>query len=465
MRISRAIALAAVSAMLLAGCTTTVNEASPAAGGDGGGEDSSDSGGDTGGGEPAGDPADNTGAVLVSGAGTGIEAAATQELYDTYVNDAQEDFTATYSGSDGFEQEVILQIQGGTPPDVAAFPQPGAVVEQAEQGNAIALEDLGYDIEELNAIFGEYLMSLGEFEGKHYGIPDTINFKSAVWYNVPAFEAGGYEIPETWDELIALSDQMVADGQTPWCLGTGSDAATGWPGTDWIEDITLRSAGVDNYDAWVNGELPFSSDEIKASWELFGDIIFTEGYVLGGNENISGNDFRDAPDPMFQDPPQCLMHRQATFITNFFPGAGTDEELTPLEDYDFFPFPDIDGNAGALMAGGMFAFFRNAPEVKSFIDLYTANEPQCALGSIAGINLISARLDVGADCYDNELIAQAAGTLNEALNSGQARFDGSDLMPPEVGSGEFWNSMNNYTDNGPDNLDDVLASIDAAFGN
>ncbi|HKJ57320.1 MAG TPA: ABC transporter substrate-binding protein [Nitriliruptoraceae bacterium] len=460
MRISRAIALGAVSAMLLAGCTTNVYEEGAFAGGGGG--DAADAAGGGGGG---GNEADNTGQVLVSGANTGVEGAALQEIYDTYVNEAQDDFTVTYSGSDGFEQEVILQIEGGTPPDVASFPQPGAVIEQAEQGNLVALEDLGYDIEELNSRFGEYLVSLGEYDGKHYGIPDLVNFKSAVWYNVPAFEEGGYETPETWDELIALSDQMVADGLTPWCLGTGSDAATGWPGTDWIEDITLRQAGVDDYDAWVNGELPFSSDSIKRSWELFGDIIFTDGYVLGGANNISGNDFRDAPDPMFQDPPQCMMHRQATFITNFFPGAGSDDELTAGEDYDFFPFPDIDGNSGALMAGQMLAIFRNAPEVKEYLDLYTAQEPQCALGTIAGISFISPRLDVGEDCYDNIIIAQAAGTLNEALNSGVARFDGSDLMPPEVGSGEFWNSMNNYTDSGPDNLDDVLASIDAAFGN
>ena len=458
MRMTGRIALGAVCAMLLAGCTTNVYEQGAFAGGG--------SAQDPGGG---GDESANTGTVIVAGAGTGIEGDATQQIYDTYVNDAQEEFTATYSGSDGFEQEVILQIEGGTPPDIAAFPQPGAVIEQAEQGNAISLEDLGYDVAELEDRFGEYLMGLGEFEGEHYGIPDTINFKSAIWYNVPAFEGAGYTVPETWDELIALSDQIVADGKSPWCLGTGSDAATGWPGTDFVEDIVLRSAGVDSYDAWVNGELPFSSPEITAAWERFGTIVFggtdETPYVFGGNENITGTDFRDAPDPMFQDDPPCFLHRQATFITNFFPGAGSEDELVPFEDYDFFSFPTIDGNDGALMAGGMFAMFRNAPEVRTFIDLYTGQEPQCALGSIAGINLISARLDVGAECYDNELIAQAAGTLNEALNSGVARFDGSDLMPPEVGSGEFWNSMNNFTDNGPDNLEQVLADIDASFGN
>jgi len=30
------------------------------------------------------------------------------------------------------------------------------------------------------------------------------------------------------------------DGHTPWCLGFESEALSGWPGTDWIEGLTLR---------------------------------------------------------------------------------------------------------------------------------------------------------------------------------------------------------------------------------
>lgn len=451
----RVLAAAAASLLVLTGCSVTVNEAGGSGGGGSGSGDGSGDGGVEG--QEA-----NVGEVSVAGAGTGVEADAIQQIYDEYVNEAQDEFEATYSGSDGFEQEIVIQVEGGTPPDVAAYPQPGAVIEQAQQGNAIALEDMGLDIADLEERFGEYLMSLGEYEGKHYGIPDSINFKSAIWYNVPAFEAGGYEIPETWDDLMALAEEIAATGTSPFCLGTGSDAATGWPATDFIEDIVLRANGTEQYDQWVDGELDFASDEIKSSVERFGEVIFgeTDGtpWIFGGAENISGTDFRDAPDPMFNDPPACLMHRQATFITNFFP-----EGLEPVADYNFFRFPTIDGNPGSLMAGGMLAFFNNRPEIVEFIDLYTAQEPQCAFGSIGGINLISANLSTSADCYDNELIAQAAGALIEALNDGTARFDGSDLMPPAVGSGSFWTGMNNYTDNGPGNIDRVLESIDAAW--
>lgn len=398
----------------------------------------------------------DVGRVSIAGAATGPDGQAIQAVIDDGVN-ANADFTATYTGSDSFETNVVVQIEGGTPPDIGFYPQPGAVLEQAAQGNLVALEDLGYDIAELEERYGSYLLSLGEYEGRHYGLPDTINFKSAIWYHPPAFEAAGYEIPETWDDLIALSDQIVEDGKNPWCMGTGSEAATGWPATDWMEDIVLRQEGTDVYDAWVSHELPFDSPEIRAAAETFGQILFTDGYVFGGAGNVASTDFRDAPDPMFGDDPPCYLHRQATFITSFFP-----EGNEPVEDYDFFPFPPIDGQEGVLMAGGMAAVFTNRAEVKEFLDLYMDPDTQCIYGS-TGTGNISANLSVDVGCYENPLIAQGAEALTTALQDGVARFDASDLMPPTVGSGEFWNGMNELTNDGPGNLDRILPAIDAAW--
>jgi len=446
MKLSGRIAAAfAVLVLLMAGCSINVYEAGSGEGG-GGGEGAAVA------------QEENTGQVEIAGAASGDEAEAIQSVIDQGVNEAQDEFTATYTGSDSFEQNVIIQIEGGTPPDIGFFPQPGTVVEQAEQGNLVSLEDLGFDIAELEEKYGQYLLSLGEVDGQHYGFPDTINNKSAIWYNPKAFDAAGYEIPETWEDLLALSDQIVEDGKAPWCIGTGSEAATGWPATDWMEDIVLRQAGPDVYDGWVDGSVDFASDEIKAAAETFGEVLFTDGYVFGGPENVSSTDFRDAPDPMFQDDPPCYLHRQATFIVAFFP-----EGLTPQEDYDFFPFPSIDGQEGVLMAGGLAAIFKNRPEIKEFLELYSSDDTQCLYGSVGATTTISANKNVGPDCYDDPLISQAVEPLVEALDQEVARFDASDLMPPAVGSGEFWNGMNAYTNNGPDNLDGVLESIDAAW--
>lgn len=226
----------------------------------------------------------------------------------------------------------------------------------------------------------------------------------------------------------------------------------------------LREQGVEVYDQWVNHELNFDSPEIRSAVERLGTVVFgeTDGtpWVFGGNANITATDFRDAPDPMFQDPPLCYMHRQATFIPAFFP---EDMGLEPITDYNFFPFPDIEGNSGALIAGGLAAVFNNRPEIKDFLDNYTTPEVQCLIGS-GDATQISANVNVDVEnCYSNEIIQQAAGVIQDALNDGVARFDASDLMPPAVGSGEFWNGMNQYTDNGPDNLDGVMQAIDAAW--
>lgn len=400
---------------------------------------------------------DDTGSVLVTGAETGDEGAAIGEVMEIAGENAGTD--VSFEGSDSFEQDVIIQIEGGTPPDVAFFPQPGAVVEQGAQGNAVALEDVGVDVGELEARFGEYLMSLGEVDGKHYGWPGVINFKSAIWYNVPAWEDAGWEFPETWEELMALQQEMIDDGTAaPWCIGTGSEAATGWPATDWMEDIVLRSQGADVYDQWVDHEVPFASEEITSAAETFGEVLFTDGAVFGGNANITGTDFRDAPDPMFAEPPNCWMHRQATFIPAFFPDG-----LEAETDYNFFPFPDIDGNSGALMAGTLGVIFEPRQEVIDFMMQYTSPEVGCEFGSRPGTTVIPANFNTDPECEQNTIIRQAETELYQSLQDGVARFDASDLMPPAVGSGEFWVGMNNYTDDGPDNLQSVLESIDAAW--
>jgi alpha-glucoside transport system substrate-binding protein len=400
--------------------------------------------------------------VNVFGAFSGTEAQAVQSVIDQKINNANKDYTATYEGSDSFEEQIKIRVDGGNPPDVALYPQPGSVVEQAKAGNAIALEDLGFDMTQLESTFGAYLLSLGEYNGKHYGLPTNTNLKSLIWYPEPAFSDNGYEPADTWDKLIALSNQIVADGNTPWCIGFGSDAATGWPGTDWIEDIMLRTAGPVAYDQWVAHTLPFESTEVKHAFELLGDITFTDGYVLGGAAQIPAIDFRDAPDPMFNTPPSCYLHRQASFITQFF-DAQDGRTLVAGKDYKVFAFPDIDpGKKGALIAGEMAAIFTDTPQVREFLKDFTSTDLQCAQGG-TDAGRISPNVNVGADCYKDEITATAAEAVVSALKAGGARFDASDLMPSAVGSGSFWEGMVTYMQDGPSSLDGVLKSIDDSW--
>jgi len=400
--------------------------------------------------------------VNIFGAFSGTEAQAVQSVIDDKINNAGKDYEATYEGSDSFEEQIKIRVDGGNPPDVALYPQPGSVIEMAKAGKAIALEDLGFDMSTLEATFGKYLLSLGEYNGKHYGLPTNTNLKSLVWYPEPAFTDAGYTVPKTWDEMITLSNKIVADGNTPWCIGFGSDAATGWTGTDWIEDIMLRTAGPDLYDQWVTHKLPFESPEVKRAFELLGDVTFTPGFVLGGAEQIPAIDFRDAPDPMFNDPPSCYMHRQASFITQFF-DAQDGRTLVAGKDYNVFAFPDIDpGKKGALIAGELGAVFNDRPEVREFLNDFISTDLQCAQGG-TDAGRISPNVNVGPDCYKDSITGTAAGAIVAALKIDGARFDASDLMPSVVGSGSFWTGMIDYMQGGPSSLDKVLKDIDDSW--
>lgn len=442
------IALSVVMAMVLAAC----------------GDDTSD-GGDTdttadGGSDVSYTDVDVSGTeVTVWGAPTGDEGASIQATFDIYAE--AEGATVSWVGSDSFEQDLRIAVDGGAPPDIAITPQPGSICVFADAGELVSLEDMGFDIAALEAAHGSYFMNLGVCaDGQHYSIPTNANYKSIVWYNKQLWDDGGYEVPTTWDELVALSEQVLADGTTPWCIGLGSEAATGWPGTDWIEDIMVRTAGADVYNQWVNHEIPFNDPAVARAFDLYGEIMFGTDFVLGGADGVAAIDFRDAPDPMFNEPPSCMFHRQASFISNFFPegkAAGTDA--------DFFNFPDIDGK-GAMGGGELAMVFDNRPEVVELLKAYAGTELQCIQAApsghgVAGIERISANANTPSDCYESDTVRKQAEAVAGALAANGFVFDASDLMPPEVGQGSFWTGMVDWTRG--TSTADVLDTIEASW--
>ena len=412
---------------------------------------------DGGGGNGGGEAEENTGRVNVLNALSAPEGDALQIVVDDIIG-SEADYEVEIEASEEFEEQLQIRSEAGTL-DVILLPQPGAVVAQAESGNALSLEDLGFDMAELEETFGEYFLSLGEYEGEHYGIPTNVNYKSMIWYPKDDFDKAGYEVPATWDEILALSDQIKADGGTPWCVGYESGAATGWPATDWMEDIVLRTAGPDVYDQWVAHEIPFNDDAIVEAATLFGDVMFADGYVLGGAENTTNLAFTEAPLPMFDDPPKCWLHRQANFIIGAAPFP---KNAVAGEDYDWFPFPTIEQD-GALFAGELAVVFSDRPEVVDFVTQFMGEEVQCAQGGDPNLGRISPNVNVGPECYENPILADSAVVLTEAIESGTGRFDASDLMPSEVGAGSFWTGMVEYMQRGRDALPGILEEIEASW--
>ena len=253
---------------------------------------------------------------------------------------------------------------------------------------------------------------------------------------------------------MKLTDQIANDGDTAWCIGIESGAATGWPATDWIEDLMLRTTTPENYDKWVRGELKFDSPEVKHAVDLMSAIWFNDKYVYGGRASIVSTSFGDAPAPMFQDPPKCWMHRQGNFITSFFPASAK-----AGEDYDFFYFPPVDPAEGKpfLVAGDIMAAFSDRPEVLAVMEYFSTGAS--VRGWMAAGGALSPHKDASLDWYGNDIDRRIAQMVNDAT---VLRFDGSDQMPAAVGTGSFWKAMTDYV-SGTIDEETALKEIDASW--
>jgi alpha-glucoside transport system substrate-binding protein len=306
----------------------------------------------------------------------------------------------------------------------------------------------------MEANHSSFWMNLGLCEdGNHYGVPWFPNFKSVVFYHMPTFEDNGYTVPETYEDMVALSQQMVDDGITPWCFGLGSDDATGWPGTDWIEDIFVRLHGADAYTQWYTHEIPFNDPMVVEAFDTFAEIYHGEDFVLGGGDNAVGVDFRESPGPLFSDPAGCAMLKQGSFIANFFSQQPEYEEGEESE-IGVFSFPTIGGNTGAMGGGDTLLVFDDSPEVVAAVADWISPEWQCTLASasgggvapygghgVAGVERLPGHKDVDPACYETEAAITFAEAITTALGEDTFVFDASDLMPAQVGQETFWIGM------------------------
>ena len=348
----------------------------------------------------------------------------------------------SYVGSDSFEQQIMIDAEAGSAPNIAVFPQPGLAADMAERGFLTPLPESAGQFFLDSYAAGQSWVDLGTFAGAEgddalYGFFYKVDLKSLVWYSPENFEDAGYEVPESMEELKALTDQIVADGDTPWCIGLGSGGATGWPATDWVEDMMLRTQPPEIYDEWVSNAIPFNDPKVVAAIEDFGYFARNDDYVAGGVGAVATTDFRDSPKGLFSSPPQCYMLKQASFIPAFFP-EGTEVGA----DVDFFYFPayaDADLGKPVLGAGTMWSITNDNAAAQVFMEWLET--PIAHEVWMAQSGFLTPHKDVNTELFGDPTIAQMNDIL---LNATTFRFDASDLMPGGVGAGSFWTGMVDY---------------------
>jgi len=344
-----------------------------------------------------------------------------------------------YSSSEGYEQQIVIDTEAGSPPDIAILPQPGLIQNLVSKGFVEPLgEETAAWLKE-NYAAGDSWVKLGTYTGpdgtdRLYAFPYKIDVKSLVWYVPDNFADAGYEIPTSMEELKALSQQIVDDGGTPWCIGLGSGGATGWPATDWVEDMMLRTQPPEVYDQWVTNEIPFNDERVVAAIDEFGAFARNDAWVAGGAGAVASTDFRDSPRGLFSSPPQCYMHKQASFIPSFFP-EGTELGV----DADFFYFPSYaekDLGNPVLGAGTLAFITKDSPASRAFIEFLQT--PIAHELWMAQTGFLTPLKTVNPDLYGDPTLKKMGGILLDATTF---RFDGSDLMPAGVGAGTFWTGM------------------------
>jgi alpha-glucoside transport system substrate-binding protein len=359
-----------------------------------------------------------------------------------------------YTGSDSFETQIRIDTEAGSAPNIAVFPQPGLARDLAALGYLEPMPEGTADWIAENYAAGQSWVDLATYSGPEgeddlYGFFYKADVKSLVWYVPENFEDAGYEVPETLEDLKALTEQMVEDGETPWCIGVGSGGATGWPATDWVEDMMLRTQSPDVYDQWVSNEIPFNDPAVVGAIEEFGWFV-QDDYVAGGSAAVASTDFRDSPKGLFDSPPQCYLHKQASFIPTFFP-----EGTSVGEDADFFYFPAYEGKdlgQPVLGAGTLFGVTEANDATTAFIEWLQT--PIAHEVWMAQTGFLTPLTTVNTEVFGDPTLKKMNDILLEATTF---RFDGSDLMPGGVGAGSFWTGMVDYV--GGESAEDVASEI------
>ena len=366
-----------------------------------------------------------------------------------------------YEGSREFEAQLPVRLQAGNPPDIAYIPQPGFLASiVADYPDAVVAAPQAV-IDNAAEYYTEGWVNYGTVDGTLYATPLGANVKSFVWYSPSAFEENGYEIPTTWDDLMALTDQIAEDfpDAKPWCAGIESGDATGWPATDFLEDVMLRTAGADAYDQWVTHEIPFNDPQVLTALETVGSILKDPARVNGGLGDVQSiatvpwNEAANAiPDQL------CFLHRAANFYQ-----ANWDPSLTVAEDGDVYAFylPGKTADDKPLLGGGEFVTaFADRPEVQAFQAYLSSPEWANAKAEATGQGWLSANSGLDPDLLQSPIDQLSFDLLTD--DSYTFRFDGSDQMPGAVGADAFWKQMTAWI--GEDQSDqETLDNIEAAW--
>ena len=408
-------------ALALTGCLQDPNDSGGGAGGISGSVDNNQDDGD--------------GVVTILGAYGGDEKENFEKALAPFEEESGIDIQ--YTEDADFTTTIKTRVAAGDTPDIGFFPQPGGLLELAADGK-IQPVDTFLDYDKIESTLVPGLLESARLNGRVYGAPMRLANKSIIWYPKKVWDQQGYQVPQTMQELTDLAAQIKQDqGITPWCMAWNADQATGWVGTDWIEQYVLTLNGPEIYNQWTSHEIPFDDPAIVKSFDEFGKIAKTDGEVYGGVRTIVNTQVAESMVPAFRNPAACMLERQGSFNISFL---AADIQADLDNQVGVFPFPPVEqGATAAPILGGadLAALFNgNDDEAIQVMEFLTSDQFGAEWAQAGG--WLSPHRTFDPSNYPNQTTKDIA---EQATNASAVVFDGSDVMPKEVGSGTFWTGM------------------------
>jgi alpha-glucoside transport system substrate-binding protein len=393
--------------------------------------------------------------------------------YETTLKSFEEKtgINVSYSEVSQDDPSFIAIVEAGKGPDLVDFSDPRPMRRFAKEGKVVDVTKF-VDIETLRTRYDQNWLDWATMDGPDGpimgGVFRIFSVYSTVWYPKAAFDKAGYQVPTTWQELLALSDQIVKDGGTPWCIENGFwGGGPGWPATWWIDDIVLRIASLADYDKWIRGELKFSTwPAVKKAVQLMSDIWFKPGYAYGGRQALNTTYQWDVGQLMFSTPPKCWLMKEPSWSWEWDGRSDYTAFRSKVygQDYAFFLLPPIDKAYGTpVLVGSAFitAMFHDRPEVRALIEYLTTGAQSEAWIKLGRRANFSPHKDASLDWYTIPQERAVAEAIEGARKAGNLHFIAGDLMWPTVNS-QYHTSISSYV-NGDIDLDTALKQIDAAW--
>ena len=349
---------------------------------------------------------------------------------------------------------LTIRLRGSDPPHLAVLPNPALMRQIASQSQLVRL-DTFLNMHKMRSGYSSDWLDLASYRGNLYALIYKAANKGTIWYKPTRFKAQGYQVPTTWQDLLALSDHIARAGQYPWSLGVENATASGWPAADWVAEIYLRQFGKELYDQWVNHQIPWTHSSVRRAFQIFGQIVGGKHYVRGAPQTILRTSYIDACYQPFAQPPQAAMNYLGDFATGFI--ANQFPDARPGVDFDFFPFPTLDARyAGAVIGSAdLVVAMRDNDAVRQFMTYLSSADAQAIWVKRGGAT--SVNKEVNLVDYPNDVARRSAHML---INATPFRFGADDMMPFAV-ERVFWRQIQNFIAD-PLQLDTVLNAIEVS---